>query len=409
MRAFWLFACSMLVASVTHAAPLTYQAALTLADQTAPGLQAKALGVRAARSTAIAAGRLPDPKLEFGVEGLPISGPFAGHPDRDDFSDTRLGVMQEVPNGAKRQAQRDRAAADIGAAEVSQTAQAREVRLGAALAWIDLYYAERRLVALDDINQTLAKLRAAAPSQLVSGALRPSQTLQPEQLIAALDDRRADLVAAVATARAELERWTGDSPAEVAGDPPDYAIDPAALRAGVDQLPTLTSYDAMGRQADADVDAAKADRHSDWSWELAWQHRAPRFGDMVMVQATVSLPLFASTRQDPIIAAREETANGVRLDREAARRELLAALDTSLADHAMHHDRLHRALGTLVPLAKRRAELETASYAAGTASLSDVLDAELSLAEAVTDALDRQADVAKDGARILLTYGIDTQ
>ena len=409
MRSSWLFACSMLIAGAAHAAPLTYQAALTLADQTAPSLQAKALGVRAARSTAIAAGRLPDPKLEFGVEGFPVSGPFAGRPDRDDFSDTRLGVMQEVPNGAKRQSQRERAAADIGAAEVSLTAQAREVRLGAALAWIDLFYAERRLAALDDINQTLAKLRAAAPSQLVSGALRPSQTLQPEQLIAALDDRRADLVAAVATARAELARWTGDSQAEVAGDPPDYAIDPAALRAGVDQLPALTGYDAMGRQADADVDAAKADRHSDWSWELAWQHRDPRFGDMVMVQATVSLPLFASTRQDPIIAARQDTANGVRLDREAARRELLAALDASLADHAMHHDRLHRALDTLVPLAKRRAELETASYAAGTASLSDVLDAELSLAEAVTDALDRQADVAKDGARILLTYGIDPQ
>jgi cobalt-zinc-cadmium efflux system outer membrane protein len=409
MRSSWLFACSMLVAGAAHAAPLTYHAALTLADQTAPGLQAKALGVRAARSSAIAAGRLPDPKLEFGVEGFPISGPFAGRPDRDDFSDTRLGVMQDVPNEAKRQSQRERAAADIGAAEVSLTAQAREVRLGAALAWIDLYYAERRLAALDDINQTLTKLRAAAPSQLASGALRPGQTLQPEQLVAALDDRRADLVAAVTTARANLARWTGDSQAEVAGDPPDYAIDPAALRASVDQLPALTGYDAMGRQADADVDAAKADRHSDWSWELAWQHRDPRFGDMVMVQATVSLPLFASTRQDPIIAARQDTANGVRLDREAARRELLAALDASLADHAMHHDRLHRALDTLVPLARRRAELETASYAAGTASLSDVLDAELSLAEAVTDALDRQADVAKDGARILLTYGIDPQ
>ena len=409
MRSSWLFACSMLVAGAAHSAPLTYQGALTLADQTAPGLQAKALGARAARSAAIAAGRLPDPKLEFGVEGFPISGPFAGRPERDDFSDTRLGVMQEVPNGAKRQSQRERAAADIGAAEVSLKAQAREVRLGAALAWIDLYYAERRLAALDDINQTLTKLRAAAPSELASGAKRPGQTLQPEQLIAALDDRRADLVAAVTTARAVLARWTGDSQAEVAGEPPAYTIDPAALRAGVDQLPALTGYDAMGRQADADVNAAKADRHSDWSWELAWQHRDPRFGDMVMVQATVSLPLFASTRQDPIIAARQDTANGVRLDREAARRELLAALDASLADHAMHHDRLHRALDTLVPLAKRRAELETASYAAGTASLSDVLDAELSLAEAVTDALDRQADVAKDGARILLTYGIDPQ
>ena len=398
-----------LLAGAAHAAPMTYEAALQAADQTAPSLQATAAEVRAARSSAIAAGRLPDPKLEFGVEGFPVSGPNAGHPERDDFSDARVGLMQDVPNLARRRSARERAAADIGAAEVGRTAQAREVRLGAALAWIDLYYAERRLAALDDIGRTLARLRAAAPSQLASGAMRPAQTLEPEQLTAALGDRRADLVAVVATARADLARWTGDGQAEVGGRPPDYAIDPATLRAGVDRLPALATYDAMGRQADADVDAAKADKQSDWSWEMAYQHRDPRFGDMVMVQATVSLPLFAATRQDPVIAARAEAATAVRLRREAARRDLLAGLEASLADHAMHHERLDRAADTLVPLARRRADLETASYAAGAASLAEVLRAELALAEAVTDALDREADVARDGARIVLTYGVDAR
>jgi outer membrane protein TolC len=239
--------------------------------------------------------------------------------------------------------------------------------------------------------------------------MRPAQTLQPQQLIAVLGDRRADLVAAVAKARADLVRWTNDPQAEVTGQSPDFVVDPVALRAGIDELPALTAYDAMGRQADADVDVAKADKHSDWSWELAWQHRDPRFGDMVLAQATVSLPLFASTRQDPIIEARAETASRVRLEREAARRELLASLDASLADHAMHHDRLHRAQETLVPLARRRADLETASYGAGTASLSDVLQAFLDLAEADIDAIDREADVVRDGAKIVLTYGSDTQ
>ena len=192
-------------------------------------------------------------------------------------------------------------------------------------------------------------------------------------------------------------------------DPPDYPIDATALHAGLDHLPALAVYDAMGRQADADVDAAKADKHSDWSWELAYQHRDPRFGDMVMVQATVSLPLFASTRQDPVIAARTETAGRVRIEREAARRDLLASLDAGLADHVMHHDRLHRALETLVPLAKRRADLETAAYGAGTASLSDVLQAFLALAEARIDAIDREADVTRDGARIVLTFGAQAQ
>lgn len=409
MRPAWLLTMSAMLAGAAHAAPLTYAGALQLADQSAPSLQARAADLRAARSSAVAAGRLPDPKLAFGVEGFPVSGPNAGRPAQEDFSAVRVGIMQDLPNGAKRRAARERAAADIGAAEVGRTTQAREVRLNTALAWIDLYYAERRLAALNDIDDALAPLRRAAPSQLAAGALRPAQTLEADQLTAALGDRRADLVAAVAKARVDLVRWTGDPQAEVAGDPPDYAIDPSALRAGVDRLPALAAYDAMGRQADADVAAAKADRRPDWGWELGYQHRDPRFGDMVMVQATVSLPLFAATRQNPVIAARTETASRVRLERDAARRELLAALDTALADHAMHHDRLHRALETLVPLAKRRADLETASYGAGTAGLSEVLQAFLALAEVRIDTLDRQADVTRDAARIVLTYGSDAQ
>jgi cobalt-zinc-cadmium efflux system outer membrane protein len=409
MHPAWSLTLLAVFAHAARAAPLTYSAALKIAEVSAPVLQARAVDTRAAQSSAIAAGRLPDPKLAFGVEGFPISGPNAGRPERDDFSDVRVGVVQDVPNGAKRRSARERAAADIGAAQTSQVVQTREVRLNTALAWIDLFYSERRLAALDDIDKALAPLRNAAPSQLASGAMRAAQTLEPEQLTAVLGDRRADLVAAVAKARSELARWTGDADAEVAGDPPDFPIDAAALHAGLEQLPALAVFDAMGRQADADVDAAKADKRSDWGWELAYQHRDPRFGDMVMVQATVSLPLFASTRQDPIVAARTATAGRVRIEREAARRELLASLDAGLADHAMHHDRLYRALETLVPLAKRRADLETAGYAAGTASLSDVLQAFLALAEARIDAINRDADVARDGARIVLTYGSDPQ
>ena len=400
---------STATAAAVHAAPLTYEAALKAADQSAPSLQAKAADIRAARSSVIAAGRLPDPKLVVGVEGFPVSGPNALRPERDDFSDLRFGVIQDVPSRAKRQAARDRAAADIGAAEAGDQVEARTVRLNTALAWVDLYYAERRLAALDEVEQALRPLHAAAPAQLASGASRPAQALEADQLTAALGDRRADMAAAIGRARAALVRWTGDAQPEVSGAPPNYVVDPAKLRASVEDIPALRAYGAMSRQADADVSAAKADKHPDWSWELGYQHRDPRFGDMVMLQATVSLPLFASTRQDPMIAARAQTASRVRSEREAARRELAATLDADLADHAMHHDRLHRALETLVPLAKRRADLERASYAAGNATLADALGAAASLADARVDALSREADVVRDGVRITLTYGADSQ
>lgn len=409
MRSFWLMATVALCAGRVYADPLTYAAALKLSERSAPSLEARADDVKAARSASIAAGRLPDPKLALGVEGFPISGPTAGHPERNDFSDVRVGVIQDVPNGAKRRAQRQRASADIGAAEAGQVVEARTVRVSTALAWIDLYYAERRLAALDEVKASLAKLRKTAPSQLASGSQRPAQTLEPERLTAVLGDRRAELVAAVAKARAELARWTGDTEADVAGQAPDYPLDPVVLRAGLDDLPSLRAFDAQARQADADTALARADKRPDWSWEVGYQHRDPRFGDLVMAQVTVGLPIFGATRQDPVIAARTQSASRVRIEREAARRALVAGLNADLADHAMHHERLIRANSILVPLAQKRADLETASYAAGTASLSDVLNAQLALTEARIDTLDREADVARDGARIALTYGSEPQ
>lgn len=404
-----ILAAATLLAGAAQAAPLTFGQALALADQTAPSLAARSADIDAARAQAVAAGRLPDPRLRLGLDNFPISGPPAGSFSEESMTMATVGVMQDVPSGAKRSADRRRAAADVSAAEAARRLEARRVRLGAALAWIDLYYAERRLAALDEVAGVLSPMRDAAQAELTSGARRPAQALEPEQLSARLADRQAELTAAVARARAELARWTGDPDAEVAGRPPAYAIDPVTLRAGLDDHPSLAAYDGLIEQADADAALARADKRPDWSWELAYQRRDPMWGDMVSAEVTVRLPLFAASRQTPVIQARDRSAAGARLSREAARRELLAALNADLADHVMHHDRMIRARDTLLPLARRGADLETTSYSAGSASFADVLEALLALVEARIDVLDREAEVERDGVRINLTYGVDPQ
>ena len=71
----------------------------------------------------------------------------------------------------------------------------------------------------------------------------------------------------------------------------------------------------------------------------------------------------------------------------------------------MHHQRLDNARTTLVPLARRRAELDLASYGAGTLDLGSALMSSLALAEAEVDALAREAAVARDAIRITFTFG----
>lgn len=402
-----LFYCAPLLAvipGIAFAGPLTFEAALRQAKHDAPSIRAKTLGADAARSARGAAGALPDPKLDVGIESFPISGPLAFEPQRDDFTMARVGVSQDIPNLAKRHAQQARADSDIKAAEADTAVEARTVEVGTALAWINLAYAERRLAALDDVLSRLTQVVRTLPGAVASGNARPAQTLAGQQAVAAMQDRRSELVSNVARARATLTRWTGDPAPEIAGPIPDFAVDAAALRASLDQHPGIRMIDAQVGQADADVRLADAGRRSDFGVNLAYQRRDPRFGDYVSAGVTVSLPFFTRNRQNAGIAAAQANAGRALAEREAARRALAADLDTDIADHVMHHDQWRRARDTLQPLAEQRVRLETASYGAGRASLVDVADAYAALADATITTLVREALVAADGARLTLTY-----
>lgn len=400
-----LFA-SLLVAipSLAFAGPLTFEAALRQAQTTAPSLKARSLGVDAARAARGAAGALPDPTLAVGVDSFPISGPLALEPGRDDFTMARVGVSQEFPNLAKRHAQQARAETDIAAANADSAVEARNVEVGTAIAWINLAYAERRLSALDGLLARLDHVVGTTPSAVSSGNARPAQSLAGRQAVAVLRDRRAELVSQVARARATLTRWTGEPDPEIAGPIPDFAVDAAALKAGLDTQPSIRMIDAQSAQASADVRVAEANRRPDFGVNLAYQRRDPRFGDYVSAGVTISLPTFTRRRQGAEISAAQAQAGRVAAEREAARRALAADLDADLADHVMHHEQWMRARDTLQPLAEQRVRLETASYGAGRASLVDIADAYAALADATLTTLEREAMVAADGARLSLTY-----
>lgn len=392
------------VSTPAQADPLTFEDALARSRANAPSLQAKALGVDASRAARKAAGALPDPKLTLGIDGFPISGPNAFRPSREDFAAVRIGVSQDIPNPAKRRAQRIRADADIVIADAQAAREERDVEVGTATAWITLAFAQRRVAALDSVRARLSRLVSTTPSAVADGTARPAQTLAGKQAMALLDDRRDQLVAAVARARADLMRWTGDADPAVAGPMPVFAVDGANLRAAVDSNPLLAQVNAGIGRADAEVRLAEAERRPDFGVDVAYQHRDPRFGDMVSAGVTIGLPFIRRDRQNALIAASYAEAGKVRAEQEAARRELTARLDAELADHALHHAQWRRSRDTLEPLARERVDLEVASYGAGRAGLLDVVDAHSALVGTMLDTLDREAMVAIDEARLILTY-----
>lgn len=398
---------ALLLAAVpggAQAHPLTFEAAIGRAIDDGPSVLAGKAGVEVKRSRAIAAGRLPDPALNVGLDNFPVSGPPAFRLSGESMTMARVGVEQAFPNPAKRRAARSRAAADIAVAEGDLAVEQQNVRLQTALAWIDLYYAARQFAQLAVLDRSLDELQATVSARLASGSARPSGALEPDQLRAAVNDRRSALAAKVARAKARLARFTGDPDAEVAGDPPAFQVDRTSLMAGLPGNPRLRALDAEVQGAQADTALARADKRPDWRVSASYGRRAPAYGDMVSLGVSIDLPLFGSKRQEPRIAASLSGETQAGLLRADAERELLAGLEGDLADHDMHMAQLHNARTVLVPLARRRGELDMASYAAGKLDLGTALLSTLALAEAQVDALAREAEVARDAVRINYTY-----
>lgn len=389
------------------AEPTTFDAALQRAETDAPSLKGREASVSAAQSAAIAADRLPDPTLDVGIRDFPVTGPDAGRFNRDDFTMTTVGVSQQFINPAKRRARAARAGADIGIAEANVEVEARNIRLETALAWIDLYYGERQLDELKLLDTSLSELQSTVSARLASGSARPSQAFEPDQLRAAVNDRRSALMAEIAKARAKLARFTGDPDPSVMGAPPELTINRAALLANIGELPTLRALDAQTAAMDAETRLARADKTPDWKVSATYGRREPNFGDLFSVGVSIDLPLFGKKRQNPKIAARADEAQRARFERMAGEREAIAALEADLAEHAMHHARFENARDNLVPLARKRAKLDFDSYGAGTVDLGTALRATLTVAEAEVDLLVREAEVARDAIRINIIYGGD--
>jgi outer membrane protein TolC len=399
-----IFTMGALIASA-HAAPLSFNAALDLAERQSPSLAANAAQIDAAQSAAIPAGALPDPKLFIGVDNLPVTGADRGQLNRDFMTMQKIGVMQDIPNADKRKAREEVAEAGIGVAAAQRKITRTKLRRDAAIAWLNVYYVERKFALFDELDQENKTLSAAVKAQIGSGRGPVADAVMPRQEAAQLADRRDDLARDRAKARAALRRFVGtDANEPLAGEPPLFANEADSLRHQLHRHPELQAFAAETRKAEAEVHEADAMKHSDWGVELAYQKRAPQFSDMVSVQFTFELPIATAHRQDPLIAAKQAELTRIEAEREAMLRDHANELENDLADYAALTRQLERAEQTSLPLAREKVELQTAGYKAGKGDLSAVLAARRELIDQRLKTIELDAQRAAIAAQLHFSY-----
>lgn len=365
-----------LVAAGPAHAGLSLHDAMRLAQQRSPALAAQHSAVDGAQAMQIAAGTLPDPRLTVGVDNLPIAGAERYTLTRDSMTMQRIGLMQEVPNRAKRAARvataQARAERERSLLAVAQLAARRD----AALAWLAVYYAERRANQLGQLERENRLLQDTLDARIAAGRALPAERTQARQEALALADRRDDALRDVARARAALRRWVAERADDALdGDATVAAVSPEQARADLPHHAELAAYSAQQAIAQAEAREADAEQRGDWAWELSYNRRGAQYGDMVSFQLSFDLPWQRSQRQQPQLRAREQQVRRVEAERDDALRRHREELETQLAE-LQALDRQHERLaGAGQALAAERVALALAAYQAGRGDLGAVLAA----------------------------------
>lgn len=356
-------------------AGLSFEEAVRLAVERAPTLEASQSQTLAAREEAVRAAALPDPKLTVGIDNWPVTGADAFDLRADDMTMKRIGVMQEFPARAKRQARQVVADRNIEQAEALSTAEQLAVRQAAAEAWIALWGGEREVEALSTLREQSKLAIRLSKARLANGVGTAADTLAAQAAALDLNNRIDAAQASLEAAQSTLARWLGQEPSDLTtlGAPPELTMLPvseATLLGSVDRQAPLLPWRSREAMAEAEVALASAEKRPDWSLGASYGQRDRSRGgmsrsDMLSVEFAIGLPLFAANRQDRGVAARRAELNAVTASHEDARRAQTEAVRRTLAEWNGLKRQIARKEQEALPLAHDRSQTAIASYGGG--------------------------------------------
>ncbi|OVZ78848.1 TolC family protein [Yersinia kristensenii] len=398
-----LLAAAFSLPAISYAADITLEQALVSAERYSAELSANQHQVNALENMASSATQLPDPKLKFGIENLPVGGNNGRRFTREGMTMQRIGIMQDYVSSDKRQRKADTLSAEARkTAAGSETIRTRLQR-ETAQAWLDLALTEQAVTDAKVLVQESEKQVALQRAGVASGGALPSSVLDARLTLSAMQDRLTTAQRDVALAQTQLTQLTGIEVQHVSGTLPKFSRLPAditVLRDAIKQHPEILLASREAEVAKARSAQSAIAAIPDVGIEVYYAKRAEEYEDMAGVMVTVDLPLFRSQRQDKDYAADVSRSMEANDQLTLLTRDHRAQLDTLLAQYHATQQLWQRQTDEVLPLQKQRVNLMMAQYQANKSDLSSVLEARRALLNSQLNASNAARELARTWAAI---------
>lgn len=390
----WLLAFMPVSAFAT---PVSLPQALVAAQEYSAELSASRHQINALENRADSAMQLPDPKLKFGIENLPVGGSNDQRFTREGMTMERIGIMQDYVSSSKRERKAGTLRAESRQAAANGQSIRAQLQRDTAQAWMELAIGNetvKQLKALVDESQRQIGVQRGGVS---SGSALPASVLDARLTLLSMQDKLTETGRDVQLARTRLSQLTGIDQPEILG-----AIPPVSeLPAEATQADSISQHpEILQARREAEVAQAKSSESAiaalpDIGVEVYYGRRADNYDDLAGVMVTVDLPLFTASRQDKDHAADQSMAMESNDRLAQLIRTHQAQLTTLLAQYQAANTLWQRQKNDVVPLQQQRVSVIQAQYRAGKSSLNDVLEARRSLLDSQITQRNAELDVAR--------------
>lgn len=390
----WLLAFMPVSAFAT---PVTLPQALVAAQGYSAELSASRHQINALENRADSAMQLPDPKLKFGIENLPVGGSNDQRFTREGMTMERIGIMQDYVSSSKRERKADTLRAESRQAAANGQSIRAQLQRDAAQAWMELAIGNetvKQLKALVDESQRQIGVQRGGVS---SGSALPASVLDARLTLISMQDKLTEAERDVQLARTRLSQLTGIDQPEILGTIPPVSELPAEAT----QADSISQHpEVLQARREAEVAQAKSSESAiaalpDIGVEVYYGRRADNYDDLAGVMVTVDLPLFTASRQDKDHAADQSMAMESNDRLAQLIRTHQAQLTTLLAQYQAASTLWQRQKNDVVPLQQQRVSVIQAQYRAGKSSLNDALEARRSLLDSQIAQRNAELDVAR--------------
>jgi outer membrane protein TolC len=363
---------------------------LTLADvyglaaERNPRIAAAAAAADASATIVTSAGLPPDPVFQVGAMNLRLPGLEA---DMEASMAPSIQLMQMVPFPGKlglseRIARGTSEMSRANADEIAWT-----IRADVAIAFYDLYAADRQLEVMERTLRLLEDLESVARSMYGAGTGRQSDVLRANVEIARMEAEIARMAAMREVAAARL---TGllvlppdtTLPSPILPELPAHVPERDTLRSWAEETrPIVHRARTAVERADAARDLARKELWPDLALGVQYGQRDAGMGleRMGSLMVGFSLPVFAGSRQ---LRMRDEAAAMERMS-VAELAETRAEVDARIGELLAELDRARTLIDlyedTVIPQAEANVESSYISYRVGSVDFLTLVDARMTV------------------------------